>query len=320
MSSIVTSRISTRSTPRSGLSRSASLSAAPVSYNSNIENAVVGAKLPLALPASAHRQAGQHAGQHLNRDEELSFRGPLPLSKYAINHDASPVLIKKASAPVRYTQQVSVRHLNPPTPAPHGDITIKEFQRQIPAAPPVVLRQPGRRAPTPPTLVYREAPPAPPARLPSQRIDVEGTPIPPPARKVVFEKLADEPAKPQNILIEKWLPFKARSRRVILERSNIAPPPNPKNVVIEWETPAAQIDQQCNDLGVVNADPEEYVRQHGCSLRQPHEIPNLCSNGSCGLARSASCNFTTASLCGDVDALRRVDLDAHGLSELRRFL
>jgi hypothetical protein len=105
---------------------------------------------------------------------------------------------------------------------------------------------------------------------------VEGTPVPPPARKVILEKLPDQPPKPQNILIEKWLPYKQRSRRVVYERSCVPPPPNPRNLVIEWEQPEVQIEQQCINLGVCNANPEEYIRQFGCELKQPCEIPDIC--------------------------------------------
>jgi hypothetical protein len=100
--------------------------------------------------------------------------------------------------------------------------------------------------------------------------------VPPPARKVVFEKLPDQPPKPPNILIEKWLPYKPRTRRVVFQRSCVPPPPNPRNLVIEWEQPCVQVDQVCVDLGVCDADPDEYIRQFGCELKQPCEIPNLC--------------------------------------------
>jgi hypothetical protein len=93
---------------------------------------------------------------------------------------------------------------------------------------------------------------------------------------VVFEKLPDQPPKPPNILIEKWLPYKPRSRRVIYERSCVPPPPNPRNLVIEWEQPDVEVEQQCVNLGVVNADPDEYIRQFGCELKQPCEMPDLC--------------------------------------------
>jgi hypothetical protein len=241
---------------------------------------------------------------------------------YPINNDPHPEVIRKQPAPVKYTQQVAVRTLKPPTPVPHGDLIVKEFQRQIPAGPPVVLRQEGRRAATPPPQVFREAPPAPPPRIPTQLVNVEGTPVPPPARKVVLEKLPDQPQKPQNILIEKWLPFKPRTRRVVFQRSCVPPPPNPRNLVIEWEQPCVQVEQQCVDLGVVDADPETYARQYGPELKRPEEIPPLCQGPACaGLQRSATWSAAdTLRLTGDVEALRRVDLAAEGLADYARFL
>jgi hypothetical protein len=294
-----------------------------LAYFSATEQAVVNARQPLALPASGRVQAGGFSGAQLNKHEELAFRGPRPLETYPINNDLNPQVIRKQSAPVRYTQQVAVRRLNPPTPPPHGDLIVKEFQRQIPAGPPVVLRQEGRRAATPPPQVFREAPPAPPPRIPTQVVNVEGTPVPPPARKVVYEKLADQPAKPQNILIEKWLPYKPRTRRVVFQRSCVPPPPNPRNLVIEWEQPCVQVDQQCIDLGVVDADPQEYVCRYGPELKRPEEIPPLRQSGGCqsGLQRSATWGASeTLRLEGDVEALRRVDLVAEGLGEYARFL
>jgi hypothetical protein len=100
--------------------------------------------------------------------------------------------------------------------------------------------------------------------------------VPPPARKIVLEKMPDQPPKPQNILIEKWLPYKPRARRVVYERSEAPPPPNPHNLVIEWDAPNVEIEQQCINLGVVDTDPCDYVRQFGPELKQFCEIPDLC--------------------------------------------
>ncbi len=101
--------------------------------------------------------------------------------------------------------------------------------------------------------------------------------MPPPARKVVVEKLADQPQKPQNFVIEKWLPYKPRTRRIVYERSDVPAPPNPRNLTIEWEQPCVHIDRVCIDLGVVDTQPDEYIRNHASELKQPSEIPNICS-------------------------------------------
>jgi hypothetical protein len=132
---------------------------------------------------------------------------------------------------------------------------------------------------------------------------------------VVVERLPDQPPKPQNVLIEKWLPYKARTRRVVFERSCAPPPPNPRNLVIEWEQPCVEVEQQCIDLGVCDADPEEYIRQFGPELKQPCEIPDLCP---CNIPEQSrlvnATSFVTSStlaspstntiLEGDVSALK----------------
>jgi hypothetical protein len=106
---------------------------------------------------------------------------------------------------------------------------------------------------------------------------VEGELIAPPARKVVLEKLADQPSKPPSILIEKWLPYKPRTRRVIYERSKAQPSIQPHNLIIEWEAPHITVDRVCIDLGIVETVPEEYARKYSGELKQTGEIPSICS-------------------------------------------
>jgi hypothetical protein len=239
-------------------------------------------------------------------------------------------------------------------------LIVKEVQRQIPAGPPVVLRQEGQRAATPAVLVYRQEPPRAPAQIPEQVVEVEGAPVPPPARRVVVEKFPDQPTKPQNILIEKWLPYPPQRRRVVFQRSCVPPPPNPRNLIIEWQQPCVEVEKKCVDLGVVDADPEEYRRRYGEELKQANEIPDLCPTcpprqptpapavivpvQQCGCqqqqqqvsavveqqaspvpeqraaSRAASRAGGDLELEGEVEALRRVDLEAAGLADYARFL
>jgi len=60
---------------------------------------------------------------------------------------------------------------------------------------------------TPETLIVREHPPAPPQSFPTKIITIPGKVYEPPPRKVIIEKLAPLPAKPQSIVIERWLHF-----------------------------------------------------------------------------------------------------------------
>ncbi len=185
-------------------------------------------------------------------------------------------MLRKRLAGIKYIQEVAVRHLNPPALPKPGDLIIREYQKQIPAGPPVVLRQEGQRAATPPVQVYRQEPPRAPTPIPEQTVEVEGTPVPPPARRVVLEKFPEQPAKPQNILIEKWLPYAPQRRRVVFKRSCVPPPPNPRNLIIEWQQPCVEVEKKCVDLGIVDADPEEYRRRYAPELKQASEIPDLC--------------------------------------------
>ena len=57
---------------------------------------------------------------------------------------------------------------------------------------------------TPETLIVREHPPAPPQSYPTTVITIPGKTVEPPPRKVIIEKLAPLPSKPQPIIIERW--------------------------------------------------------------------------------------------------------------------
>ena len=322
-------------------------------FNSQIEQAVINARQPIQVNERQEVQAGPYRGIYLNKQEVDQFRGPVSIDQYRINEDSNPEVIRKRLDKLRYKQEVAVKYLNPPPAPKPGDLVIRERQGQVPPAPPVVIRQEGCKAATPPPLVYREAPPRRPTAIPPQVVEVEGDPVAPPARRVVVEKLSNLPPKPQNILIEKWLPYKPQKRRVVYERSCAAPPANPRNLLIEWEAPEVEVEQVCRDLGVVDADPEEYRRQYGSELKQACEIPNLCQGNACPapaprlptpppptpqcgcqaptprLPTPPACNTcgqrdqgrvsSLPELEGDVDALRRVDLEANGLGGYRRY-
>ena len=285
-------------------------------YNgaSQIEQAVINARQPIQTNETAQFQAGQFQGTYLNKQEVDQFRGPVPIDQYQINQDPNPEVIRKRLDKLKYRQEIAVRYLNPPQAPKPGDIIIRERQSQVPPAPPVVIRQEACGASTPPPQIFREAPPQPPAPIPEQVVEIDGAPVPPPARRVVVEKLSNLPPKPQNILIEKWLPYKQQKRRVVYQPSCQAQQQNPRNLVIEWEAPDVEVEQVCQNLGVQEACPEEYVRRYGSELKQSCEMPTLCQ---CQQQQQCGCenNFGLPELEGDVDALRRVDLERYGLGE-----
>jgi hypothetical protein len=94
--------------------------------------------------------------------------------------------------------------LRPPTPVT-GEIVIRQEQETVAVpAPPVILRKEGLRAQTPPPIVIREEPPAPP-RIERKVIPVlSGKAYEYPARRVITEIIPPLPPKPPQIIIEKW--------------------------------------------------------------------------------------------------------------------
>jgi hypothetical protein len=245
-------------------------------YRSQIAEQVINAQQPVNIQATEQFSHGNYRGLYLNKQEVDAFRGPMPIEQYKINDDPNPEVVKKRLDKVKYTQEVAVRYLQPPLPPKPGNIIIRERQSTIPPAPPVVLRQEGQGATTPAPLVFRERPPKAPVCIPEQVVEVDGDAIPPPARRVVVEKLSNLPPKPQNVILEKWLPYQKQKRRVVFEPAQGQQAENPRNLIIEWEAPEVEVEKVCKDLGVVNADPEEYIRQYGNELKDACDMPALC--------------------------------------------
>lgn len=62
-----------------------------------------------------------------NKQEVVSWRGPVPITQYAINEDSNPEIITKRSGQqVEYIQELAIRYLRPPTPPPPGEIIITQ--------------------------------------------------------------------------------------------------------------------------------------------------------------------------------------------------
>jgi hypothetical protein len=119
----------------------ASSSAAPVAYQSQVEQAVINAREPLQVNERQELTAGRYRGIYLNKSEADSFRGPISIDQYRINDDPNPEVIRKRLDKVRYQQEIAVRYLNPPPAQKPGDLIIREKVSQLPPAPPVVLRR-----------------------------------------------------------------------------------------------------------------------------------------------------------------------------------
>ena len=245
----------------------------------------------------------------------------IPIEQYRLNVDPNPTVIRKKSENrVQYVQNVSLKFLKPPPPQQPGDITItQEPDVQAPPAPPLVIRQPAPEPATPAPVIVRERPPVPPTPIGPKHITIPGKVLPPPPRKVIVEKLPAQPAKPQDIIIERWLGYQRRTRNVVFNpAAPIALAHAEKNVLIEWDAPEVDIRQEFRFLGVQEADPRSYAATHGATLvdasRLPREAAHFQTPAGTVLAVNSNADEIPI-LRGDLNALRLIDLNCNGLSE-----
>lgn len=304
---------------------SATLSAAPTeSYEvtSQIAQNLLAANAPIEVKETEVVTVAGQSGLLVNKEEIVNWRGVIPLTEYPINEDPNPEIIrKKSEQTLTYLQEVAIRYLRPPTPPPPGDIIIKHEKNIIAQpAPPLIIRQQPPRPETPPPLVFREAPPKPPHALGQKLVTISAKRLPPPPRKVIIERLPPLPSQPQSIMIERWLPYKERKRRVIYQKPEADVIfPKPKNVIIQWEAPSVVVQKEIRDLGVLRANPVEYVQRYGATLKQYFELPDFVKQikAPSGLVLAAEWQPSIFDLEGDVQALSLIDLDREGLSEYK---
>lgn len=127
------------------------------------------------------------------------------------------------------------------------------------------------------------------------------------------------------MIIERWLPYSQVKRRVIFQKSNTTDPVvvKPRNVIIQWEAPQVTIKKEFKDLGVIRANPAEYVARYGATLKTARELPpfvlEIKPPAGVVLASEQQSN-NVYELEGDVQALRLVDLDREGLGEYKQFV
>lgn len=137
--------------------------------------------------------------------------------------------------------------------------------------------------------------------------------------------MAPLPNKPQSIIIERWLPYKQVKRKVIFARSTDRSSfsQKPKNIIVQWQTPQVRIQKEFKDLGIVKANPLEYVQRYGASLKRALELPHFVKEikppNGIELAAESTSN-SIYELEGDVHALNLVDLEREGLIEYRYLL
>jgi hypothetical protein len=142
---------------------------------------------------------------------------------------------------------------------------------------------------------------------------------------VIIERLAPLPAKPQSVIVERWLPYAQTKRRVIFQKAAQvdAQVIKPRNVIIQWEAPRVNIRREIKYLGVIRANPAEYVQRYGSTLKIHTDLPDYVTSIKApdGLVLAANYRYNNLhELEGDIQALRLVDLDREGLAEYRSYL
>ena len=294
---------------------------------SMIEQTILRAVHPVEFNESESLTVNGQTGIWVNKSEVLNWKGVIPITNYLINEDSNPEIIRKQTEQkLVYDQEVAIRYLRPPTPPPPGEILIRQEKNiSTPPAPPLVIRQQPPRPETPVPLVIRETPPRPPVAVGQKVITISGKQLPPPPRKVVIERLAPMPSKPQSVIIERWLPYGQQKRRVIFQKNLEADPvvARPRNVIIQWETPAVQIRKEFKDLGVIRANPVEYVERYGASLKTHVELPQFVKEIRPPTGVVLAAEYSASSLLeleGDIQALSLIDLEREGLAEYRAYL
>ncbi|CAF2520716.1 unnamed protein product [Rotaria sp. Silwood2] len=218
-----------------------------------------------------------NAGYSASSLEQQSFSSTAyATDDQGLYKDPNPEVIRRPApgGPQTYTQRVLVRFLQPPAVPPPGPLIIKEVRPpQPPPPPPLYIRQRPPPPPTLPPIVIREAPPKMPPPVGTQVITKMLPAIPVPPRSVIIERLPPMPPKPRDVIVERWLPYRTQQkRRVIIQR---APPPvipKPRNIIIYYEAPKAQVVRRFHNLGVQRANPVEYVARYGTQLEDAQTL------------------------------------------------
>jgi hypothetical protein len=304
---------------------SSSSSNAGVEWLSQIEQSILRSANPIEVNETEELTVIGQRGLWLNRAEVNAWRGDIAISEYRIHQDANPQIItKRVEQVLEYVQELAIRYLRPPTPPAPGEIIItQEPDYKTGPAPPLIIRQAAARADTPEPLVVREAPPQPPMPVGPKRITISGKRLPPPPRKVVIERLAPLPAKPQNVIIERWLPYAESKRRVIFNKAAEvkAEVATPRNVIVQWESPRVNVRKEVKYLGVIRANPAEYVQRYGASLKVHTALPqfvlDIKTPADVGTLAADYRYRSVLELEGQLEGFQYVNLDTEGLSEYR---
>ncbi len=149
--------------------------------------------------------------------------------------------------------------------------------------------------------------------------------MPPPARKLIIERLPEQPDKPQDVHIERWLPFKDIKRKVILNPKPADPVVcKPRNIIVSWEKmKCSKVNTEFKNAGVEKADPKIYMAKHGRkNLKAVNEMPSIVNEVQKHHNIELAANHKKPyymELEGDLHALSMIDLDKEGLGEYKSF-
>jgi hypothetical protein len=81
------------------------------------------------------------------------------------------------------------------------------------------------------------------------------------------------------------------------------------------------VKQELKNLGIIKADPNEYIEKYGNSLKSAADMPQFVLDIETPKDLSLAANFNYSNniyeLEGNLEALKLIDLDREGLSEYR---
>ena len=296
-------------------------------FLSTVEEAMLRSDEPIEVNESEEISVIGNYGVWMNKEEVTKWKGLVPIEEYQINEDDEPEIITKRSQhQIEYVQELAIRYLRPPTPPAPGEIVItQEANKSTGPAPPLIIRQQPPRPETPEPLIIREAPPEPPMPIGIKKITISGKMLPPPPRKVVIERLAALPSKPQPVIVERWLPYSQVKRRVIFNKAAEQEPVivKPKNIIVQWEAPQVQIKKEYKYLGVITANPVEYVQTYGSTLKNSSELPEFVLDIKAPEGLTLAADYKSQSvheLEGDLHALKLIDLNKEGLGQYSEYV
>ncbi|CAF0754543.1 unnamed protein product [Didymodactylos carnosus] len=236
------------------------------------------------------------AGSYGASYDQASSSSAYGSSAGGVFNDPNPQIIRRpaASGPVTYQQNILVKFLQPPpVPPPGVSLTLVAIMcfkvkkcvftsysllssKRFDLRDKCISFRKGQRPPPPPVLppiVIRENPPRPPPALPSQVVTKMLPALPVPPRSVIIERLPPLPPKPRDVIVERWLPYRVtQKRRVIVQRAPPVKQQKPRNIIIHYEAPRAQVVREFRNLGVQAADPREYLARYGASLEDSSQL------------------------------------------------